>query len=83
MAGFAENSAPNGGMVTVRAFGMASLFSGLVPGIQYFVRKLPQVSTWLLVQFSSVPSLSYTRLVLDAQTATMGIVVDGPIIQRP
>lgn len=36
-----------------------------------------------LVPFTGVTSLAYTRMVMDAQSATVGVVVDGPIIQRP
>jgi len=67
-----------GATVTYAPPGVAlSGLVGLTPG-DYFAKE-----DGSLVPFTGVGSTKYTRLVLDAQSATEGVVVDGPIIQRP
>ncbi len=50
---------------------------GLVPGDTW------ASTTGALVQFTAVTALAYSRLVVDAQSATSGVVIDGPIQQHP
>ena len=56
---------------------LAAGVTGLTPGDTW------ASTTGSLVQFSAVTALSYTRLVVDAQSASSGVVVDGPIVQHP
>ena len=56
---------------------LASGVTGLVPGDTW------ASATGALVQFTSVTPLAFSRLVVDAQSATSGVVIDGPITQHP
>lgn len=56
---------------------LAAGVTGLTPGDTW------ASTTGALVQFSTITSLAYTRLVVDAQSATSGVVIDGPITQHP
>lgn len=77
LAGFAENPAPDGGLVAVRFAGLGSVFSGLVPGVLYFA-----TGAGPPVPFTPVPAGAYARSVGGALNSTTLLVDKGPVLQR-